>query len=117
MLKGFMPGKIYLATGFTDLRKGIDGLAGIVQEQFNLDVFDDALFLFCGRRNDRIKCLYWDSNGFIMLYKRLESGSFRWPRSTQEALQITAKQYEWLCQGFEIEVRNKPVNTDGLKFS
>ena len=76
MLKGFTPEKIYLATGYTDLRKGIDGLAGIVQEQFQLDAFSDALFLFCGRRNDRIKGLYWDSNGFIMLYKRLESGSF-----------------------------------------
>jgi transposase len=117
MLKGFTPEKIYLATGYTDLRKGIDGLAGIVQEQFQLDAFSDALFLFCGRRSDRIKGLYWDSNGFIMLYKRLESGSFRWPRTTQEAIQITAKQYEWLCQGFEIEPRNRPVKTDGLKFS
>jgi len=53
MLKGFTPEKIYLATGYTDLRKGIDGLAGIVQEQFQLDAFSDALFLFCGRRNDR----------------------------------------------------------------
>ena len=98
MLKGFTPGKIYLATGFTDLRRGIDGLAGIIQEQFQLDAFNDTLFLFCGRRNDRIKGLYWDTNGFLLLYKRLESGSFRWPRTTQEALQITAQQYEWLCQ-------------------
>jgi transposase len=47
----------------------------------------------------------------------LENGSFRWPRTTQEALQITAQQYEWLCDGFEIEPRNKPVDTDGLIFS
>ena len=71
MLKGFTPGKIYLATGFTDLRRGIDGLAGIIQEQFQLDAFNDTLFLFCGRRNDRIKGLYWDTNGFLLLYKRL----------------------------------------------
>lgn len=117
MLKGFTPGKIYLATGFTDLRRGIDGLAGIIQEQFQLDAFNDTLFLFCGRRNDRIKGLYWDTNGFLLLYKRLESGSFRWPRTTQEALQITAQQYEWLCQGFEIGPRNRPVSTAGLRFS
>lgn len=117
MLRGFKPGKIYLATGYTDLRRGIDGLAGIVQEQFELNAFEDALFLFCGRRNDRIKGLYWDSNGFVLLYKRLESGSFRWPRTTREALCISAQQYEWLCSGFEIEIRNKPVNTDGLRFS
>lgn len=117
MLKGFSPGKIYLATGYTDLRKGIDGLAGMVQEQFHLDAFEDALFLFCGRRSDRIKGLYWDTNGFVMLYKRLESGGFRWPRTKQEALQITKQQYEWLCSGFEIEAPNKPVNTAGLRFS
>ncbi len=117
MLKGFRAGKIYLACGYTDLRRGIDGLAGIVQEQFKLNAFDDTLFLFCGRRTDRIKGLYWDSNGFLLLYKRLESGSFRWPRTTQEALQITVQQYEWLCQGFEIEARNKAVDTTGMRFS
>ena len=117
MLKGWLPSKVYLACGFTDLRRGIDGLAGLIQEQFQLDPFEDALFLFCGRRTDRIKGLYWDTNGFILLYKRLESGSFRWPRTTQEAIQITAQQYEWLCAGFEIEARNKPVNTAGMKFS
>lgn len=117
MLKGFTPGKIYLATGYTDLRKGIDGLAGMVQEQFRLNAFEDVLFLFCGRRSDRIKGLYWDANGFVLLYKRLERESFRWPRTQQEALRITAQQYEWLCAGFEIEARNKPVNTAGLKFT
>ncbi len=117
MLKGWLPSKVYLACGFTDLRRGIDGLAGLIQEQFQLDPFEDALFLFCGRRTDRIKGLYWDTNGFLLLYKRLESGSFRWPRTTQEAIQITMQQYEWLCAGFEIEARNKPVNTAGMKFS
>lgn len=117
MLIDFRPKKIYLATGYTDLRKGIDGLAGMVQEQFQLDAFDDTLFLFCGRRNDRIKGLYWDSNGFLLLYKRLERGRFKWPRTEQEAKLITMQQYEWLCSGFEIEVCNKPVNTQNLKFS
>ena len=69
MLKDLRPAKIYAATGYTDLRKGIDGLAGLVQEQFQLDVFEDTLFLFCGRRNDRIKGLYWDTNGFLLMYK------------------------------------------------
>ena len=57
MLKDLRPGKIYMATGYTDLRKGIDGLAGLIQEQFRQDVFEDTLFLFCGKRNDRIKGL------------------------------------------------------------
>ena len=66
---------MFLATGFTDLRRGIDGLAAIVQQQFELDPFTNTLFLFCGRRRDRIKALYWEGDGFVLLYKRLESGS------------------------------------------
>ena len=116
MLNGFRPSRIYIATGYSDLRKGIDGFAAVVQKEFNLDVFDDALFLFCGRRNDRIKGLYWDGNGFVLLYKRIEQGHFRWPRTGQEARLITVQQYEWLCAGFEIDPKNKPINTEGLRF-
>ena len=64
--------KVYIACGYTDLRKGIDGLARLVQQQFELDPFTSTLFLFCGRRRDRIKELYWEKDGFILLYKRLE---------------------------------------------
>ena len=63
--------KVYIACGYTDLRRGIDGLAAIVQQEFQLDPFTNTLFLFCGRRRDRIKTLYWEGNGFVLLYKRL----------------------------------------------
>ena len=72
--------KVYIACGYTDLRKGIDGLARLVQQQFELDPFINTLFLFCGRRRDRIKGLYWEKDGFILLYKRLEQGAYQWPR-------------------------------------
>ena len=76
MLKDFIGvDKIYIACGYTDLRRGIDGLATIVQQQFELDSFINTLFLFCGRRRDRIKGLYWEKDGFILLYKRLEQGA------------------------------------------
>ena len=119
MLKEFNPGKVYIACGYTDLRRGIDGLAAIVEKQFRLDLFDDALFLFCGRRKDRIKGLYWDENGFVLLYKRLEQGHFEWPRTEYEARQITQQEYRWLTEGLKIDqpCANRPVNTDGLKFS
>ena len=81
--------KVYIACGYTDLRRGIDGLAAMVQQQFHLDPFTNTLFLFCGRRRDRIKALYWEGNGFVLLYKRLESGSFQWPRSEREARALT----------------------------
>ena len=99
--------KVYLATGFTDLRRGIDGLANIIRFRFKLDPYDkNTLFLFCGRRNDRIKALLWESDGFLLMYKRLDKGAFRWPRSTDEAMSITEDQYRMLMQGFEIVARN-----------
>ena len=78
--------KVYIACGYTDLRKGIDGLARLVQQQFALDPFTNTLFLFCGRRRDRIKGLYWEKDGFILLYKRLEIGAYQWPRSESEVM-------------------------------
>jgi transposase len=73
--KGF--NRIYIATGFTDLRRGIEGLSGIIEKEFHLDPFDrNTLFLFCGNRNDRIKGLLWEGDGFLLLYKRLASGGF-----------------------------------------
>ena len=99
--------KIYLAVGYTDLRRGIDGLAGIIKFQFNLDPFDKGtIFLFCGRRCDRIKALVWEGDGFLLLYKRLNIGAFRWPRSADEAIEITQDQCRMLMQGFEVLARH-----------
>ena len=95
--------KVYIACGYTDLRCGIDALANIVQQQFQLDPFTNTLFLFCGRRRDRINALYWEGNGFVLLYKRLESGSFQWPRSETEARELTPQQYRWLMEGLQID--------------
>ena len=107
--------RIYIACGYTDLRWGIDGLAAIVHQQFELDPFTNTLFLFCGRRRDRIKALYWEGNGFVLRYKRLESGSFQWPRSEREARAVTPKQYRWLMEGLSVDQpkAHKPVS--GLK--
>lgn len=101
--------KIYLATGFTDLRRGIEGLASIIKFQFNLDPYDkDTLFLFCGRRSDRIKALLWEGDGFLLMYKRLNIGAFEWPRSNDEAIEIDEYQYHQLMQGFSIIAR-RPI--------
>lgn len=95
--------KIYIATGFTDLRRGIDGLAGMIQQEFKLDPFQNVLFLFCGKRTDRIKGIIWEGDGFVLLYKRLESGRYQWPRDQQEAQSITPTQFRWLMEGLAIE--------------
>ena len=99
--------KIYLATGYTDLRRGIDGLAAIVRFQFELDPYDrNTLFLFCGRRCDRIKALLWEGDGFLLMYKRLDNAAFNWPRSKDEAIRITEDQYQMLMQGLEVIARH-----------
>ena len=96
--------KVYLATGFTDLRRGIDGLARIIRFQFQLDPYDkNTLLLFC---TDRIKGLIWEGDGFLLLYKRIENGNFRWPRTQEEALEISTDQYRMLMQGLEIVARH-----------
>ena len=109
--------RVYLACGYTDLRKGIDGLAGTVQQQFHLDPFQNALFLFCGKRRDRIKGLYWEGDGFLLVYKRLESGSFQWPRDGNEAKEITAQQYRWLMEGLSVEQPKAHRPVVGLKLA
>ncbi len=92
--------KIILAVGYTDLRKGVDSLAQLVGTKYDLNPFEkDVLFLFCGRRTDRIKGIIWEGNGFLLLYKRLEDGSFSWPRTPEEAAQLTMEQYKMLMTG------------------
>ena len=83
------PEHVYLVCGKTDLRKGIDGLAIIVAENYGLELYNDSLFLFCGSRNDRFKGLYWDGEGFVLLYKRFENGRLKWPRHRHDAQKLT----------------------------
>lgn len=94
---------IYMAQGCTDLRKGIDGYASIIQDHFSLSPFDDALYIFCNRHRNKIKCLYWDGSGFWLLYKRLENGHFKWMKNENGALLITQQQLQWLLDGLKIE--------------
>lgn len=101
--------KVYIATGFTDLRRGIEGLSSLIKFQFQLDPFQkDILFLFCGKRTDRIKGLVWEGDGFLLLYKRLNVGGFSWPRTKEEAMEISPEQYQMLMKGLEI-VAKRPI--------
>lgn len=103
MLKDLTANNIYIVCGHTDMRKSIDGLAAIVQQQFKLDLFSNSLFLFCGRRRDRLKALLWEGDGFVLLYKRLEDGRFNWPRNEKDVRNLTREQFIWLMQGLSID--------------
>lgn len=94
---------IYLACGYTDMRKAIDGLSAIVQQNFKLDPFSNSLFLFCGRKCNRLKALYWEGDGFVLLYKRLENGRFQWPRTQAEVRRISDQELRWLLEGLSID--------------
>lgn len=92
--------RVVLACGTVDLRKGIDGLGVIISSKYNQNPFEKGtLFLFCGRRSDRIKGLLWMGNGFLLLYKRFENGSLSWPRTTEEAAELTEDQFHYLMLG------------------
>ena len=95
---------IYIVCGRTDMRYGIDSLSAIVSSKLGTSPFiPDTLFLFCGRKNDRIKGLVWEGDGWLLLYKRLEAGNFQWPRNETEVKQLTGQQFRWLMEGLTIE--------------
>ena len=101
---------LYVAVGATDMRKAINGLAILVQEQLGHDPFSGQYFAFSNRRRTRVKVLYWDRNGFCLWQKRLERDRFRWPRSEQEVLAIEHRQWEWLLAGLDIEQAHEKLN-------
>lgn len=94
---------VYIVTGYTDLRFGIDSLASLIEAKLGSKPFiPDTLYLFCGRRTDRIKGLVWESDGYLLLYKRLEQGRFQWPRSESEVRDLLAQQFRWLMEGLTV---------------
>lgn len=98
--------RVYLACGSTDMRKSIDGLAALVQQSFQLDPFASCLFVFCNRRRDKLKILYWQHNGFWLLYRRLERGQFEWPMTTSDkTVVISRRELNWLLDGLSLTQR------------
>lgn len=99
--------KVYLACGSTDLRKSIDGLSVLVKEGFNLDPFSPCLFVFCNKKQDKLKILQWEHNGFWLHYRRLERGKFQWPqKQDQDVTAISRRQLRWLLDGLPLNSRS-----------
>lgn len=104
---GYKPdSKIYLIPEPVDFRKSVDGLTVIIQEVLKMDPMEKACFMFSNKQHDKIKIIEWDFNGFWLAYKRLESGKFKWPKSTQPVTTISREQYNWLMNGLNIDQRD-----------
>jgi transposase len=93
--------RIWLAAGATDMRKGFDGLAALVQTQLHEDPFAGHVFVFRGRRGDRVKLLWWSGDGLCLFAKRLERGRFVWPQATSGTVSLTAAQLSMLLEGID----------------
>ena len=98
------PEKIYISTANVDMRKSIDGLSAIVEQRYHLNQFDNAMFVFHNRHCDKVKILYWDGNGFCLLYKRMEHGKFRFPQGVlEDKYSDTKDELSWILHGLRIE--------------
>ena len=93
--------RIVVATRPVDFRKGHDGLAAVVQDQLGFDPHSGLVVIFRSRRGDRTKILFWDGSGLVMVYKRLEQGSFTWPAVQDGVMRLSRAQFEALVEGLD----------------
>jgi transposase len=109
MLRFNPEAQIYLRTGATDMRKSINGLSGLVQNEMGLNPFKPGYFVFCNKTRHLMKLLYWDRTGFAIWYKRLEKDKFPWPEDESDAQGISAKQMYWLLDGIDFFKAHKKL--------
>jgi len=97
--------RFFLFSQAVDMRKGFDGLSGIVQQQMGRDACSGDVYIFLGKRLDRMKILVWEPSGFILYYKRLEAGTFRLPKAQDQSISLTYSELSLLLEGLEVEVK------------
>jgi transposase len=95
--------EVYLCRAFVDMRKSINGLSVLVEQALGLDPFSPRLFVFCNRKRDKLKILYWERTGFVLWYKRLEKHRFAWPGEVGEGVvTLTGRELNWLLDGIDV---------------
>ncbi|BBO83230.1 hypothetical protein DSCO28_37960 [Desulfosarcina ovata subsp. sediminis] len=97
------PKRVFLAVGSTDMRKSINGLSVLVERAMEMNPFDGDLFVFCNRRRNMIKILYWDKNGFALWHKRLEKHRFHWPTTAEQVVSLGSEELEFIKELYRIE--------------
>lgn len=108
---------IYLYRDPVDFRKASQGLAAIVMQELGQDPFAGALYAFTNRQRNKIKCLYWEDNGFVLYYKALAEEKFHWPRKAEDSvISLTGQQINWLLDGYDISrlTGHKKLQYDAL---
>jgi transposase len=94
---------VYLCRDIVDFRKGIASLSVLVEGTLELDPFSEHLFVFCNRKRDKVKILYWERNGFCLWQKSLERARFKWPRQAPDSIiTLTGQQLNWLLDGLDV---------------
>jgi transposase len=94
---------VYLHRAPVDFRKQINGLSIIVDNAMAVSIFDVGLFVFCNKKRDKLKVLYWDKTGFCLWHKRLEQDKFMWPRKNEnDIIHWNKEQFNWLLRGFNV---------------
>ncbi len=96
--------QIYLYREPVDFRKSFRGLAAIVEQELEHNPFSGALYAFTNRQYNKIKCLFWEDNGFVLYYKSLAEEKFRWPRAEAEVISLSGQQINWLLDGYDISL-------------
>lgn len=96
--------QIYLYRDPIDFRKQAHGLAVLVEQELGHNPFTGALYVFSNRQRNKIKCLMWEDNGFVLYYKALAEEKFKWPRPDDDLLLLTGEQINWLLDGYDISL-------------
>ena len=95
---------IYLYRDAVDFRKQAHGLAVLVEQELGHNPFSGTLYAFTNRQRNKIKCLFWEDNGFVLYYKALAEEKFKWPKATDELVPLTGEQINWLLEGYDISL-------------
>ena len=101
--------KIYIRPGNTDLRKAVNGLGGIIEQQMSGEPFSGNIYLFCNKERKLLKAVYWDRTGFWLCQKRLEKDKYPWPQTNGEAMELSGEELKMLLSGIDFFRAHKPL--------
>ena len=101
--------KIYIRPGHTDLRKAVNGLAGIIENQMEGEPFSGSVYIFCNRERKLIKAIWWDKTGFWLSQKRLEKEKYPWPETVEAVRELSADELNMLLSGIDFFKAHKPL--------